>query len=416
MKIGSRQELTSFREVCKKRLACQSKQILVCGGSGCVAGGSLDIYARFKEIMESKGLKVDVVLQDHVDHGDAVGLKKSGCHGFCEMGPLVRIEPAGILYIKCKADDCEEIVNETILNDNVVDRLVYHDNGRSYNRQEDIPFYKQQTRVALEHCGHINAESIEEYIAVGGYSALEKAIFDMTPDEVINEVSESGLRGRGGAGFPTGKKWSQVAAHKEAPVKYIVCNGDEGDPGAFMDRSIMEGDPHRMIEGMIIAAVACEATEGYIYVRAEYPLAVKRLQKAIEDAEAVGILGDDIMGSGKAFHLHINMGAGAFVCGEGSALTASIEGQRGMPRTKPPRSVDQGLFAAPTSLNNVETFANVPVIIDKGAKWYKSIGTEGSSGTKAFALTGNIKHTGLIEVPMGTTLREIVYNLSLIHI
>ncbi len=412
MKIGSRQELTSFREVCEKRLACQSKQILVCGGSGCVAGGSLDIYARFKEIMESKGLKVDVVLQDHVDHGDAVGLKKSGCHGFCEMGPLVRIEPAGILYIKCKVDDCEEIVNETILNDNVVDRLVYHDNGRSYNRQEDIPFYKQQTRVALEHCGHINAESIEEYIAVGGYSALEKAIFDMTPDEVINEVSESGLRGRGGAGFPTGKKWSQVAAHKDAPVKYIVCNGDEGDPGAFMDRSIMEGDPHRMIEGMIIAAVACEATEGYIYVRAEYPLAVKRLQKAIEDAEAVGILGDNIMGSGKAFHLHINMGAGAFVCGEGSALTASIEGQRGMPRTKPPRSVDQGLFAAPTSLNNVETFANVPVIIDKGAKWYKSIGTEGSSGTKAFALTGNIKHTGLIEVPMGTTLREIVYNIG----
>ena len=412
MKIGSRQELTSFREVCEKRLACQSKQILVCGGSGCVAGGSLDIYAKFKEIMENKGLKVDVVLQDHVDHGDAVGLKKSGCHGFCEMGPLVRIEPAGILYIKCKVDDCEEIVNETILNDNVVDRLVYHDNGRSYNRQEDIPFYKQQTRVALEHCGHINAESIEEYIAVGGYSALEKAIFDMTPDEVINVVSESGLRGRGGAGFPTGKKWSQVAAHKDAPVKYIVCNGDEGDPGAFMDRSIMEGDPHRMIEGMIIAAVACEATEGYIYVRAEYPLAVKRLQKAIEDAEAVGILGDNIMGSGKAFHLHINMGAGAFVCGEGSAMTTSIEGNRGTPRTKPPRSVDHGLFNAPTCLNNVETFANVPGIINKGSKWFKSIGTEGSTGTKAFSLAGNIKNTGLIEVPMGTTLREIVFDIG----
>ena len=215
MRIDSREELRSFREQCEKRLACQRKQILVCGGSGCVAGGSLDIYAKFREIMESKGLKVDVVLQDHVDHGSSVGLKKSGCHGFCEMGPLVRIEPAGILYIKCKVDDCEEIVNETILNDNVVDRLVYHDNGRSYNRQEDIPFYKQQTRVALEHCGHINAESIEEYIAVGGYSALEKVIFEMTPDEVINEVSESGLRGRGGAGFPTGKKWAQVAAHKE---------------------------------------------------------------------------------------------------------------------------------------------------------------------------------------------------------
>ncbi len=416
MKLNSREELISFREQCKAKLACQKKQILVCGGSGCVAGGSLDIYAKFKEIMEAKGLTVDVVLQDHVDHGDSVGLKKSGCHGFCEMGPLVRIEPSGILYIKCTVDDCEEIVKETILNDNVVERLVYHEvtsqGTRAYSRQEDIPFYKQQTRVALEHCGHINAESIEEYIAVGGYSSLEKAIFDMTPDEVINEVSESGLRGRGGAGFPTGKKWSQVAAHKEAPVKYIVCNGDEGDPGAFMDRSIMEGDPHRMIEGMLIAGVACDATEGYIYVRAEYPLAVKRLKKAIADAEELGIIGDNIFGSGKKFHLSINMGAGAFVCGEGSALTASIEGQRGMPRTKPPRSVDQGLFDAPTSLNNVETFANVPVIIDKGAAWYKSIGTENNSGTKAFALTGNINHTGLIEVPMGTTLREIVFNIG----
>ncbi len=412
MKIGSREELRSFRELCAKRLACQSKQILVCAGSGCVAGGSLDVYAKFLEVTQAMGLKVDVELKDHVDHGNITGLKKSGCQGFCELGPLVRIEPAGILYVKVGVDDCEEILNESILNDNVIDRLVYHDNGRSYSRQEDIPFYKQQTRVALEHCGYINAESAEEYLAVGGYSALEKAIFDMTPDEIINEISESGLRGRGGAGFPTGRKGAQVAAHKEAPVKYIVCNGDDGDPGAFMDCSVMEGIPHKMIEGMIIAGIACEASEGYIYVRAEYPLAVKRLKKAIEDAEAVGIIGDNIFGSGKSFHLHINTGAGAFVCGEGSALTASIEGQRGMPRTKPPRSVDRGLFNAPTSLNNVETFANVPVIINKGAKWYRSIGTEGSPGTKAFALTGNIKHTGLIEVPMGTTLREIVYNIG----
>ncbi len=411
MKIESRQQLIQCREEYKKALACQYKQVVICGGSGCVAGGSLKIYDRMKELMEERGLKVDVVLQ-HESHDESVGLKHSGCHGFCQMGPLMRIEPMGLLYIKVKVEDCEEIVEKTVLNDEIIDRLVYHEDGESYVRQEDIPFYKQQTRVALEHCGHINAESVEEYIAVGGYTALEKALFDMTPDEIIAEVSDSGLRGRGGAGFPTGKKWAQVAAHKDAPVKYIVCNGDEGDPGAFMDRSIMEGDPHRMIEGMIIAGIATGSEEGYIYVRAEYPLAVERLKMAIADDEAHGILGDNILGSGKSFHLHINRGAGAFVCGEGSALTASIEGGRGMPRTKPPRSVDQGLFDAPTSLNNVETFANVPPIIERGSKWYRSIGTETSSGTKAFALTGNIKHTGLIEVPMGTTLREIVFNIG----
>ena len=413
MILKDRQALIDYREECAKRLNAQTKQILVCGGSGCVAGGSLNIYAKLQEIMEQRGLKVDVKLEEHVEHDNVVGLKRSGCHGFCAMGPLVRIEPEGILYVKCKVEDCEEIVEETILNDRVVSRLTFHEeDGTEYVRQADIPFYKKQTRVALEHCGHINAESVEEYIAIGGYSALEKALFDMTPDEVIAEVTDSGLRGRGGAGFPAGKKWSQVAVHKDAPVKYIVCNGDEGDPGAFMDRSIMEGDPHRMIEGMIIAGIATGSEQAYIYVRAEYPLAVKRLQKAIDDDEAIGILGDNILGSGKSFHLHISKGAGAFVCGEGSALTASIEGKRGMPRTKPPRSVDQGLFEAPTSLNNVETFANVPVIIDKGAEWFKGFGTENNYGTKAFALTGNIQHTGLIEVPMGTTLREIVFDIG----
>ncbi len=411
MRIESRQQLIECRKEFKKALDCQYKQVVICGGSGCVAGGSLKVYDRMKQLMEERGLRVDVVLQ-HESHDESVGLKHSGCHGFCQMGPLMRIEPMGLLYIKVTVDDCEEIVEKTILNDEVIDRLVYHEDGESYVRQEDIPFYKQQTRVALEHCGHINAESVEEYIAVGGYTALEKALFDMTPDEIIAEVSESGLRGRGGAGFPTGKKWAQVAAHKDAPVKYIVCNGDEGDPGAFMDRSIMEGDPHRMIEGMIIAGIATGSDEGYIYVRAEYPLAVERLKMAIADDEAHGILGENILGSGKNFRLHINRGAGAFVCGEGSALTASIEGERGMPRTKPPRSVDQGLFDAPTSLNNVETFANVPPIIERGAAWYRGIGTETSTGTKAFALTGNIKHTGLIEVPMGTTLREIVFNIG----
>lgn len=411
MRIESRQQLIECRKEFKKALDCQYKQVVICGGSGCVAGGSLKVYDRMKQLMEERGLRVDVVLQ-HESHDESVGLKHSGCHGFCQMGPLMRIEPMGLLYIKVTVDDCDEIVEKTILNDEVIDRLVYHEDGESYVRQEDIPFYKQQTRVALEHCGHINAESVEEYIAVGGYAALEKALFDMTPDEIIAEVSESGLRGRGGAGFPTGKKWAQVAAHKDAPVKYIVCNGDEGDPGAFMDRSIMEGDPHRMIEGMIIAGIATGSEEGYIYVRAEYPLAVERLKMAIADDEAHGILGENIFGSGKNFRLHINRGAGAFVCGEGSALTASIEGERGMPRTKPPRSVDQGLFDAPTSLNNVETFANVPPIIERGAAWYRGIGTETSTGTKAFALTGNIKHTGLIEVPMGTTLREIVFNIG----
>ena len=411
MKITSREMLEECRVKYKAGLDCQKKQILICGGSGCVAGGSRNVLARMKEIMKERGLNVDVVLQ-HETHEESIGLKHSGCHGFCAQGPLMRIEPMGLLYTKVKVEDCEEIVEKTIVGDEIIDRLVYHDEGVSYPRQADIPFYKKQHRVALEHCGQINAESVEEYLAVGGYKSLEKALFEMTPDEIIQTISDSGLRGRGGAGFPTGKKWSQVAAHKDAPLKYIVCNGDEGDPGAFMDRSVMEGDPHRMIEGMIIAAIACEATQGYIYVRAEYPLAVERLQKAIDDDMEYGILGDNILGSGKSFHLRISKGAGAFVCGEGSALTTSIEGKRGMPRTKPPRTVDEGLFDKPTVLNNVETYANVPVIIDKGADWYKSIGTEGNSGTKAFALTGNIKHTGLIEVPMGTTLREIVFDIG----
>ena len=284
-------------------------------------------------------------------------------------------------------------------------------NGVTYTAQEEIPFYAQQTRIVLKNCGHIDAENIDEAIANGGYQALEKALFTMTPDEVIQTISDSNLRGRGGGGFPTGYKWKQVARQKET-IRYIVCNGDEGDPGAFMDRSIMEGDPHKMLEGMLIAAYAVGAQEGYIYVRAEYPLAVKRLQIAIAQAEQMQLIGDHIMGSDFSFHLHINRGAGAFVCGEGSALTASIEGQRGMPRTKPPRTVEQGLWAKPTVLNNVETYANVPLIIMDGADWFRSIGTEGSPGTKAFALTGSVKNTGLIEVPMGTNLRKIVYDIG----
>ena len=408
--VGSREELIQLRNECKAAFKAETKKILVCGGTGCVAGGSLNIYARLQEILKSKHVPVEVELAEE-PHEDVVGMKKSGCHGFCEMGPLVRIEPQGWLYTKVKLDDCEEIISKTILNGEFIERLGYKQNGELYKKQEEIPFYKKQTRVVLESCGHINAGSLREYLAVEGYTALEKCLFEMTPEEIIKEVSDSNLRGRGGGGFLTGKKWASCAKQKETP-KYIVCNGDEGDPGAFMDRSVMEGDPHRLIEGMIIAGLAIGSQRGYIYVRAEYPLAVERLKMAIAQAEEYGFLGDNILGTGKAFHIHINRGAGAFVCGEGSALTASIEGKRGMPRVKPPRTVEHGLFDKPTNLNNVETYANVPMIINKGAAWYKSMGPENSPGAKAFALTGKIKNTGLIEVPMGTTLREVIFDIG----
>lgn len=449
-------------------MKADSHRILVCAGTGCLAGGSQKIYEKLKKMAEdAKGVMVEFVeeaagayhpVRDAAGENNAaeetaseqpdtymdgeiqitpisfddanketaaaekdfsqvkevncqVGVKKSGCHGFCEMGPLVRIEPYNYIYIKVKEEDCEEIFNETILHGRPVERLMYHKDGIVYRQQEEIPFYKKQTRLVLKNCGHIDAENINEYLAVGGYQALRKALFSMKPEEVIQVISDSNLRGRGGGGFPTGYKWKQVARQPEK-IRYVVCNGDEGDPGAFMDRSVMEGDPHKMLEGMIIAAYAVGAQEGYIYVRAEYPLAVSRLKIAIEQAEEAGFLGDNILGSGFSFHIHINRGAGAFVCGEGSALTASIEGQRGMPRTKPPRTVEQGLFAKPTVLNNVETYANVSMIVLNGADWYKTIGPEKSPGTKAFALTGSVKNTGLIEVPMGTTLREIVYDIG----
>ena len=411
MKIETREQLIAKQKEYHDSLNSQRKQILICAGTGCVAGGSLNIYARLQEILKERGIKCSLVLEKE-PHEESVGLKKSGCHGFCEMGPLLRIEPAGLLYIKVKVEDCEEIIEESIINDRVIERLVYHDQeGKAYEKQEEIPFYKQQTRVALEDCGRINAESIKEYIAVGGYSAVAKALFDMTPQQIVDEISEASLRGRGGGGFPTGRKWAQVLA-QDSEIKYVVCNGDEGDPGAFMDRSMMEGDPHRVIEGMLIAGIATGAHYGYIYVRAEYPLAVERLQTAIQKAEEKGLLGKNILNSGFDFDLKISQGAGAFVCGEGSALTASIEGNRGMPRVKPPRTVEKGLFEKPTVLNNVETYCNVPPIINKGAAWYKTIGPDKNHGTKAFALTGNVMNTGLIEVPMGTTLREIIFDIG----
>lgn len=410
MIIKTREELRKLREEYAASLAGEKKKILICAGTGCISSGSLVIYDELKKIMEARGLKVEVELAEE-PHDDSVGLKKSGCHGFCEMGPLVRIEPQGWLYVKVKPADCEEIVEKTIIGGEHIERLAYAKHGEVFKKQEEIPFYKKQTRHVLEHCGHIDATSIKEYLGIGGYRAFETALFDMDGEEIVQMISDSNLRGRGGGGFPTGRKWSQVRRQKAAN-KYIVCNGDEGDPGAFMDRSIMEGDPHRMLEGMMIAGLACGAANGYIYVRAEYPMAVSRLRTAIAQAEEFGLLGDNILGSGFSFRIHINRGAGAFVCGEGSALTASIEGKRGMPRVKPPRTVEHGLFDSPTVLNNVETFANVPLIINNGVEWYKSLGPEKSPGTKAFALTGNIENTGLIEVPMGTTLREIVFEVG----
>ena len=385
--------------------------VLICAGTGCIAGGAMKIYENLKAECESRGLPVYIGLKHHTDEEKSLHVKMSGCHGFCEMGPLVHIEPMGIMYIHVKPEDCHEILERTVLGGEIIDRLVYTLDGVKYPRQEDIPFYKKQHRVVLANCGKSDAEDMEEYIAKGGYAAFEKALFEMTGEEICQEILTSGLRGRGGGGFPAGRKWESVR-RQDSDTKYVVCNGDEGDPGAFMDRSVMEGNPHSVLEGMMIAGVAAGAHEGYIYVRAEYPLAVSRLKTAIAKAEDFGLLGENILGSGFAFRLHVNQGAGAFVCGEGSALTASIEGKRGMPRTKPPRTVEHGLWAKPTILNNVETFANVPGIIRQGSGWYRGIGTEKSPGTKAFALTGNVNNTGLIEVPMGTTIREVVFDIG----
>ncbi len=409
MFVQTHNDLLSYEKTFRNSLDKQKVKILVCGGTGCIAGGSLNIYNKLLRLVEESGSLVDV---DLLKEKEGISVKKSGCHGFCEAGPLVRIEPYNYLYLRVKLEDCEDIFNQTIINGKPVERLMYHDeNENIYKTQEEIPFYRKQTRLVLENCGHMDAENIQECIGRGGYKALSKILSTMEPKDVCKLIQDSGLRGRGGGGFVTGKKWSQVLA-QDNPVKYVVCNGDEGDPGAFMDRSIMEGDPHKVVEGMTIAGYASGAHTGYIYVRAEYPMAVERLKLAIAQAEEIGLLGKNILGSGFDFDLHINKGAGAFVCGEGSALTASIEGERGMPRVKPPRTVEQGLFGCPTVLNNVETFANVPFIINNGPEEYRKYGTKDSPGTKAFALTGNVVNTGLIEVPMGTTIREVVFDIG----
>lgn len=411
MKISNRTDLAKVRSTAAQELSSYDCRILVCSGTGCIATGSNKIYEKFTEITKDTP-GVSVTFESHGEDAH-VGVKKTGCQGVCELGPLVRIQKGDkvVQYTKVSEDVCPEIFEKSVLGNEVIDSLLYKQSGTAYISPDDIPFIAKQTRIALENCGKTDAESIDEYIASGGFSALSQALFEMTPEEVVNTVDQAGLRGRGGGGFPAGRKWKQVAGQAEK-TRYIVCNGDEGDPGAFMDGSVMEGDPYKLIEGMMIAAYAVGSREGFIYVRAEYPMSVSRLRMAIREMKARGLLGENIMGTDFSFTLRINRGAGAFVCGEGSALTASIEGNRGMPRVKPPRTVEKGLWEKPTVLNNVETFANVPKIILKGADWYRSIGTEKSAGTKTFSLTGAIENTGLIEVPMGTTLREIIFDIG----
>lgn len=374
--------------------------VLVCGGTGCESSKADDIFVNLKAEVANAGLEHDVQVV------------KTGCFGFCEKGPIVKVLPEDAFYVEVKPSDAEEIVKETLIKGRIVKRLAYVDeSGKTSAVPEEIGFYQKQMRIVLRNCGLIDPEKIDEYIARDGYAALEKVLFEMTPDQVIEEMKISGLRGRGGAGFPTWMKWN-FTKQVESDVKYIVCNADEGDPGAYMDRSTLEGDPHSVLEAMAIAGYTVGANQGFIYIRAEYPLAIKRLEIAMAQAREYGLLGQNILGSDFSFDIEIRLGAGAFVCGEETALLASIEGKRGMPTPKPPFPAVCGLWKKPTVINNVETWANVPVIITKGGKWFASIGTEKSSGTKVFALTGKIKNSGLVEVPMGTTLREIVYDIG----
>ena len=376
--------------------------VLICGGTGCTSSGSHKLMEHFERSIKEKGLQ------------EEVKVIRTGCFGLCEMGPVVVVYPEGAFYARVKDENVDEIVSEHLMKGRVVTSLLYHDKTTAHNAVtslEKVDFYKKQMRVALRNCGVIDPENIDEYIAVDGYKGLTKVLTEMTPEEVIAEISKSGLRGRGGAGFPTGKKW-EFTAKAQGDQKYVCCNADEGDPGAFMDRSVLEGDPHAVIEAMAIAGYAVGANQGYIYVRAEYPIAVKRLQIAIDAAREYGLLGENILGTDFNFDLDIRLGAGAFVCGEETALMTSIEGHRGEPRPRPPFPAVKGLFQKPTLLNNVETYANIAQIIVKGADWFSSIGTERSKGTKVFALGGKITNTGLVEVPMGTTLREIIYDIG----
>lgn len=401
------EEVNKIREEKRKELDLRvntnadtrEKHILVCQGTGCTSSKSPKILENFKKILEEKQIK-------------NVRVIKTGCFGLCAKGPIVIIRPEDTFYAMVTPDDCEEIIQTHIVEGNKVERLLCKDiDGSVVNSLDDLNFYKKQKRISLKNCGVINPEEIDEYIAFDGYKALEKVLTQMSQDEVIDIIKKSGLRGRGGAGFPTGKKW-ELTKIVEEKQKYVVCNADEGDPGAFMDRSILEGDPHCVLEAMAIAGFSIGANKGYIYVRAEYPIAVKRLQIAIDQARKYGILGKNIFGTKFDFDIEIRLGAGAFVCGEETALLESIEGKRGQPRVKPPYPATCGLWGKPTLINNVETYSNIAQIILNGSEWFSSIGTENSKGTKVFALGGNVNNIGLVEVPMGTTLREIVYDIG----
>ncbi|PKM95400.1 MAG: NADH-quinone oxidoreductase subunit NuoF [Firmicutes bacterium HGW-Firmicutes-1] len=375
--------------------------ILVCGGTGCMASESEKVIKNLGLILKAR------------EYAEDVKIVKTGCFGFCEQGPIVKIEPDDVFYVRVSPKDAKEIIDEHVIKGRIVERLLYQapDEDKKINKQEDMPFYKKQFRIALRNCGLINPEDIYEYIALGGYEALGKSITEMTRETVLEEVKKSGLRGRGGGGFPTGLKW-EITKNQESDVKFIICNADEGDPGAFMDRSILEGDPHSVLEAMAIGAYVIGADKGIIYIRAEYPLAIERLNIALKQARELGLLGKNIFGTNFNFDIHIKYGAGAFVCGEETALINSCEGKRGEPNYKPPYPAVEGYWGHPTCVNNVETFANITAIINKGGDWFSSIGTEKSKGTKVFALAGKINNVGLVEVPMGITLREIIYDIG----
>lgn len=389
------------------------RRIVICSGTGCMANGTLKVFDALREQATAQGISLEIKLDYEDSKNKDELLTKSGCQGLCQMGPLLTIEPDGIMYCCVKPADIAEIVETTLKNNKPVERLLYKvpATGQACRGNGDIPFYTQQERTVLKLCGSLDPENLHEYIAHGGYLAARKVYTTMTDQQVCQEISESGLRGRGGGGFPTGRKW-EITRVQPKGKKYVICNGDEGDPGAFMDRSVMEGDPHAVIEGMMICAKAIGADEGYVYVRAEYPLAVARVRKAVADAEEAGLLGDNLFGTEHSFRVNVMEGAGAFVCGEETALLASVEGRRGMPAPKPPFPTQAGLYGKPTVINNVETLASVPLIMANGAAWYRSKGTEKSPGTKTFALTGHVANTGLIEVPFGVTLRKIVFDVG----
>ena len=400
-KLRTLQELQQVKSKALRQRREKKTWVTVCTGTGCCAYGAEGLADSFEKEIEKRGLT------------DSVGVRRSGCHGFCERGPLVVIQPSGIGYVGAQVKDVPTIVDKTVLRNETVDRCIYVDpeSGKRISQAEEIPFYKRQKRVLLGNNGQIDPSSILDYIALGGYSALAQALRKMTPTEVLEEVKKSGLRGRGGAGFSTGTKWESTRKAEGNP-KYVVVNADEGDPGAYMDRSLLEGNPHSVLEGLILGAYAMGAKQGFIYVRQEYPLACKHAQMAIEQAREYGLLGENIFGSGFSFDVKIHRGAGAFVSGESTALMNAIEGHVGEPRPKYVHTSDKGLWGKPTCLNNVETWANVPLIVNNGAQWFRDLGTAGSSGTKIFSLVGKVNNTGLVEVPMGTTLREIVFDIG----